>query len=154
MPRRPALFLFALLGVVGCLPIPHLHRAEAAATIIVRDRAGRPRSDATVVVYAGNIVGGGVRRLALFPVDSLGTVRIRGRREWHLMFVLIPDAEAPNVFGWCAEAPGAGAAGGVLTDERRQDVTAVLPGGGSSESCPESLFYRELERRRLVAPAG
>jgi hypothetical protein len=86
------------------------------------------------------------------PVDSAGKAILRKRRDFHPVLVLVPDGEAPYIFGWCAEAPGHVARGGVLEDEDEQQVTIALQPSGDATTCPERLLHHELESGRLVPP--
>lgn len=150
--RRAACAIALTLALTACLPIPHSHTTQAGAEIAVVDSAGRPLTGAVIHGYAGLIIGGTVYHVDQVPVDSVGKAILRKRNDFHPFLMLVPDGEAPYVFGWCAEAPGHVARGGVLEDEDRQHVTTSLSSSGSATTCPERLLFHELESGRLVTP--
>lgn len=141
------------LSLGGCLPIPHRHTTQAGAHFHVIDGAGHPLAGVTVNVYQGSIIGGRLRRLRSDETDSQGDVAFPRRRKWHYLLVLIPDAEAPSVFGWCAESNGFTTVGGQLHDAADQRIAVVMGSGASATDCPPVLDRYRLERSEVVAPS-
>ena len=139
------------MAVTACFPLPHRHTKRAGARFTVTDRAGRPIPGAVIHVYAGNIIGGSVDRDTQVVADSAGKAAVRWKRDWHAFLLLIPDAEAPEVFGWCAEAPGRAAQGGALEDEAAQTVSVSLAVADATGQCATALDFYNLKQGQLVA---
>lgn len=142
-----------LIACAGCLPIPHRHTEQPGARFHVTDEAHHGISGATVAVYEGSIIGGQVRRLVALQTDSSGYAALPRRRSWHLLLILIPDAEAPSVYGWCAGAAGHAPIARAMEDEPSQEITAPLPLSSLGGQCPAALDRRGLEHGKLVSPA-
>lgn len=141
-----------LLAVSGCLPIPHRHVVQAGARYRIVDQSGHPIRDATVYAYEGNIIGSWLHRRDSVRTDAMGEAELRRRRKVHLFAVLIPDGEAPSVFGWCVAAPGFAPFGRPIEDgaDERIDVT-LLPDDGAPR-CPRTIVRRDLEQGRIAEP--
>ncbi len=147
--------LTGLAALSACLPIPHRHTQRAGARFHVTDENGTPIPSATVSVYGGNIIGGSIKRIATARTDSSGIATIHRDRSWHLIMILIPDAEAPSAFGWCAEAPGYAALGRVMEDNRRQELNVPLVRSKpDTNQCPERLDRYKLQQGQMVLPAA
>jgi hypothetical protein len=143
----------ALVAVSGCLPIPHRHTRQAGARFRVTDQAGRAIAGAFVSTYTGSVIGGELQRQATAQSDAAGEVTISRRRTWHYIVLLIPDAEAGAVYGWCVSAPHHAALGRIVEDEDDQSISAPLMPGGAATGCPERLDRYMLEEGKIQAPA-
>ena len=130
--------LSCAVTVSACLPIPHTHTMEPAATFAVRDSAGHPISRAHVRLYAAIIVGRSVRFADSATTDSSGVLRFAKHRELHAVMLFVPDGEAPWVWGWCADAPGMKPTYGKLDAPPSDTVRVELRGApqSASASCP------------------
>ena len=93
-------------ALTACLPIPHTHTKQPAAAFFLRDTVGKPAIGGRVRLYAGIIVGQHVQFADSATTNERGVATFEERSEWHWFVFLLPDGEAPWVWGWCAEVPG------------------------------------------------
>ena len=130
--------LACTVPVSACLPIPHTHTMEPAATFAVRDSAGHPVSRARVRLYAAIIVGRHVRFADSATTDSSGVLRFAKHRELHAVMMFVADGEAPWVWGWCADAPGMKPTYGALDAPPGDTVRVELHGAPQTDgsACP------------------
>jgi hypothetical protein len=136
---------FVLTFISACLPIPHRHTRNAGASFTVTNQRGQPIPNARVFTYDGVIINNLLRRRDSATTDAAGLAKFERQREWHMIILLIPDAEAPRVFGWCAEARGHRPLIRSMADENEQDVSAPLVPSGSAAHCPLELEQHKLE---------
>jgi len=143
--------LLLLLVTSGCLPIPHRHTRQAGARFVVTDSAHRVVRGAVVRAYEGSVIGGSLRQLDSAITDSTGRAELARRRIWHPIVILIPDAEAPSVYGWCVEAAGYAAAGHAMEDESHQTISASLRSSVQPSHCPETVDQDALQHGEVQA---
>jgi hypothetical protein len=134
-----------LIVLSACLPIPHRHTVQAGGSFHVTDQRNRPLAGAMVYVYEGSIIGGSLGQQAEAKADSVGMATIPRERSWHLLLVFVPDAEAPSVFGWCAEAPGYAPLIGEMEDEAEHTLEVSLEPAVEESHCPPELDGYKLE---------
>ena len=123
-------------STAGCLPVPHTHVRQPAATFRVEDASGAPLAGARLTLFAGFAVGHAVQDSVVVITNAQGIARVRRERERHLWMVLMPDAEAPWRWAYCVSVAGHGAQAGFLTEEPRDTVQVRLPGRDASSGCP------------------
>lgn len=137
-----------LLGCGACLPIPHRHLREPTVTFQVRDRSGKPVPGARVHLYAGVVVGRRVRSAVSAVTDSIGQASFPELHEWHWVYMLAIDGEAPWGWAWCVDAPGYRRAAAGLDDDSPGRIEVWLTrdaGGASCAPSPASLYDVEAE---------
>ena len=103
------------------------------------------------MLYSGIIVGQSIRDKTPVSLDSLGRGRVQREREWHWFTVFIPDAEAPWVWAWCADAPGYQRAAAGLQNEPPDTVRIHLVPSPHAQRClasPQSLYEVDEEGSR------
>lgn len=110
------------------------------------DQHRRPIAGAVVHLYEGSILGGALWQRDSATTSAAGEATIARRRTWHLFVLLVPDAEAPSVFGWCVDAPGFAALGRVMEDLATQSIDAPLPPTSLPARCPARLDLGAIEQ--------
>ena len=125
-------------ALTGCLPIPHTHTKLPAASFLLRDARGSAIVGGRVLMYGGVIVGKHVDFTDSVATTERGVATFARRREWHPFYVLVPDGEAPWVWGWCAEAPTMDAVYGLLDQPPRDTIRVTLRAAAarSASHCP------------------
>lgn len=137
--------------LAACVPLPHTHTQEPAAAFSLRDSVGHIAIGGRVHLYAAIVLDQGVRFADSATVDDHGIAAFQRRREWHTFLFLVPDGEAPWVWGWCAEAPGMTAEFGRF-DEPPDDTVRVrfrAAANVSASHCPHqphSLYDLPVQR--------
>ena len=134
--------LLALISLSACLPIPHRHLKRPQVAFAIQDEHGQPIPNAHLTLYSGFIVGK-VQSSVPVHLDSLGYGYVERDRERHWFMVFVPDAEAPWVWAWCADAPGYRRAAEELTYEPADTVRIHLSNDAQGARCivePHSLY--------------
>jgi hypothetical protein len=151
---RSGLAIALCFYAAACLPIPHKHLVRPQATFQVHDSAGHAIPGAYLRVYGGLAVGRKVRWTQLLIPDSAGVATLERKRERHMLYLVLPDAEAPWTWAWCVEAPGYEAATGELTGEPTAPVAIALSPRKSVWHCPDRPAYLTAVRRPQPQPRG
>ena len=124
----------------ACLPFPHRETRQFGAIFHVTDQAHQPIAGASVFVYEGSVISSALYKQARVTTDRGGEATILRRREWRMLIVLIPDAQAPSVYGWCAEASGYAPLSRRVEDAADLTIDAPLLPSGTEAHCPPMLF--------------
>ena len=132
----------------GCLPVPHTHVRQPAATFRVEDSTGAPMVGARITLFGGYAVGHRILDSTAIETDVQGIATLPRERERHLWMMLMPDADAPWRWAFCVRAPGRAPQSGFLDGEPR-DTIRIRLSGGSPPGCgaaPRTL-HDVMQRR-------
>lgn len=135
---RAAAMATSLLLSSACLPIPHVHTKQPRVQFEVTRSDGANAPGAIVAVYSGIIIGEGTGMVATALTNSMGRASIARVREFHPVYGLLPDLEAPWVWAWCVSAPGHERQTGRWRYPPRKPVRIQLPisTASSTSECP------------------
>lgn len=130
----------ALLASAACVPIPHTHTKQPRVDFEVTRSDGTRVPGADGFVYSAIIISGRAEIVAHARTDSGGHARIARVREFHLVYGLIPDMEAPWVWAWCVSAPGFNRQAGRWSRPPSNPVRIRLVAPDSAPQCPAKPY--------------
>jgi hypothetical protein len=144
--RAVGWLLVSLVPLAGCVPVPHVHTRTPGADIHITDSDKRPILGAVVHTYTGDVIGSALALTNSKAVDSLAHVTFAYQRQWHPVYGLIPDMEAPSLWGICVDHPDFAPVMRPLPDEKTQAIVIVMTPSVEKTACPPMLEYHRSPR--------